>query len=126
MTARTAAEVGEIARQRRVALHLAQESIPGVSSSLVRRIEQGTAPREGQDLVRSAYMAALRWPSDAIDRLYEGANPADLDLDPDPEPVQMAASGADLEQLRLEDPETYAHLEALARVALDRARSRAE
>lgn len=43
---------------------------------------------------------------------------------PDPEPIQVAASGAVMEELRQEDPDTYATLEAAARAALDRARAR--
>ena len=39
--------------------------------------------------------------------------------------VQMSASGIDLEELRLADPEAYANLETQARFFLDRARRQA-
>jgi transcriptional regulator with XRE-family HTH domain len=39
--------------------------------------------------------------------------------------VQLSASGIDLEELRLADPEAYANLEAQARFFLDRARRNA-
>lgn len=39
--------------------------------------------------------------------------------------IQMSASGIDLEELRLVDPEAYANLEAQARFFLDRARRQA-
>lgn len=123
---RTPSEVGALVRARRESLGLTQEEVPNVSSSLVRTVERGTASGSGRGLTRAALMSALRWPPNGLELLAAGADPADLDLDrdPDPEPIQMAASGADLEQLRTEDPEAYAALEQMARIALDRARRR--
>lgn len=40
--------------------------------------------------------------------------------------IQMAASGVDLEELRLRDPEAYENLQNLPAIALDRARQRAD
>lgn len=105
---------------------LTQEGIPGVSSSLVRHVERGTAPQGGQGVKRRALLAALRWPPDAMVLLASGADPDELDYqpDPEPEPIQIAASGVDLEELRRVDPESYDQIIGMARIALDRARQR--
>jgi len=73
---RTAAEVGTLVKERREALGIRQEAIEGVSSSLVRQIEQGRAPKDGRGITRAALTTALRWPANAIERLYAGEDPA--------------------------------------------------
>lgn len=74
MADRTPAEVGAIVRQRREELGLTQEGC-GVSSSLVKQIESGTAPIEGRGSKRATFMKALSWPTDALTRLSRGEEP---------------------------------------------------
>lgn len=72
---RTPQQVGQLIRARRDKLGLSQEQIPGVSSATVGKIERAAAdafrPRQ---LV--ALMQALRWPTDAYQRLLDGEDPA--------------------------------------------------
>lgn len=75
---RTAAEVGAIVAARRTALGLRQDALPGISSALVRQIERGTAPPGGRAVNRAALTRALGWPTDALERLAAGEDPAAL------------------------------------------------
>lgn len=68
---------------------------------------------EGEGATRSRRSATVKGP--ATLSIARGTS--------DP-PVAIAASGADLEQLRLDDPDAYAEIERKAAEALDRARRR--
>lgn len=120
-TSRSATEIGAIIRARRIELGLRQEGIDNVSSTLIRTLERGRAPLEVTGASRSAFMAALGWPSDAIARLARGDDPKRL-----VEPIHIAAASTDLEELRRRDPDAYAQLEGQARFFLDRLRSENE
>lgn len=77
MTQRTNEEVGAAIRARRVEQGLTQEGIEGISSSTIRKIERGEL---GISLHSKSRLAkALGWPSNAIDRLLAGDDPADLE-----------------------------------------------
>lgn len=109
--------------------------------------------RAYQDKVRLGVARALAWPLDAIDRLLAGEDPATFAhtthatgnvtigvgiagsstpsgslsaevIRGNPDEIQLAASGVDLEELRLADPDAYALVMDLAKTALDRARAR--
>ncbi len=77
MTTPTDEEIGTILRRRRESLNLTQEDIPDLSSSVVRKAENGRGlPMSG--LKRSAYARGLGWPQNALDLLAAGADPATL------------------------------------------------
>lgn len=82
---RTPAEVGKIVMMRRRSLGLSQEGVPGVSDSLIRQIEDGTAPERGRGGKRQRFMEVLGWPPDALARLEAGADPESL-VGPLPDP----------------------------------------
>lgn len=81
---RTAVDAGEIIRTRRELFRLAQEDIPGVSSSTVRKIENGTAEGFRRSSI-VAFMRALKWPADGYDRIRAGDDPDEL---PDVQPAE--------------------------------------
>lgn len=118
MKTRSPAEVGECIRLRRAELGLSQSAIEGISAAALRKIEAGNAPTP-RDSTRIALMRGLDWADDALDRLADGVDPVEVRRT-----IHMSASGTDLEQLRIEDPEAYAALEELGRIALARARAR--
>lgn len=73
------ADVGELVKQRRQALRLSLRDvapIADVSVSTWHGLENGKRVAE-QSRVKIAQ--ALRWPDDAIDRLLDGADPADFE-----------------------------------------------
>jgi hypothetical protein len=72
---RSPTEVGKLVRRRRASFGYTQETVPGISSALVGQIERGTAPAEGRPLQRVAFMRALEWPEDALERLAGGVDP---------------------------------------------------
>jgi hypothetical protein len=71
---RTAQQVGDLVRDRRTALRLTQDAIPGVSSATVRKIEAGIEEGRRPATV-VALTEALGWPRDALDRLAAGEDP---------------------------------------------------
>lgn len=73
---RTDAEVGRLLQQRRHELGIRQTDVTGVSPATVGDAERGRLPKSG--LKRTALGRALRWPSDAIDQLLAGVDPASL------------------------------------------------
>lgn len=58
----------------------------GISSSLVKNIEAGTAPLEGRGAKRATFMRALRWPPDALTRLAMGDDPTAFEESSEPAP----------------------------------------
>lgn len=78
------ADVGELVKQRRQALRLSLRDvapIAAVSVSTWHGLENGKRIAE-QSRVKIAQ--ALRWPDDAIDRLLDGADPADFEEQDEP------------------------------------------
>lgn len=117
---RVAARLQREFRQRGLSNAQVARDVHMAPATLQKLLEGGGIARPDRAAALSIY---LGWAGDGIDRIRAGQEP-DLDPDPEPEPIQMAASGADLEQLRVADPEAYAALEQMARIALDRARRR--
>lgn len=87
--------VGLQLAKRRAGRKLNQDTIPGVSSALVRTIENGTAPLHGQEVKRAAYMQALGLVDDAITRLANGEQMSDLER-PDSGPPDTEPTLADV------------------------------
>lgn len=111
--------MGQIVKERREALGIAQDDIDGISSATVRKIERGIAGAiRGQK--RAALTTTLRWPLNALDLLADGADPEELGSPS----IEISASGVDLDELARIDPEQYESIMDLARIALDRARAR--
>lgn len=77
MSPRSRIEVGDAVRARRDLLGLTQDDVPGVSSSTVRKIENGTADSFRRKSI-VGYMRALGWPPDAFERLEAGEDPSTL------------------------------------------------
>lgn len=90
---RTAEQVGDIVRRQREMLGLTQEEIKGISSSLIGQIERGVAPPGGRAGPRVAFMRALGWPPDALERIANGEDPEDFD----PHGLPLRAMPADLD-----------------------------
>lgn len=119
---RDPAEVGALVKERREWVGLTQEGIPGVSSSTVRKVENGTADAfRRSSLV--ALLSALRWPADALEQLAAGADPATLADDYDP--IRFSsADDVQFDALRREDPDGFRVVADMARTLLDRAAER--
>lgn len=93
-------EVAEIIRARRVELGLTQEAAAAasngrVSSASWRVIESGRQT-SFRHLTLAGVAVALGWPTDAIDRIVAGADPATI-ADPEPDPAPPGGSVAHLE-----------------------------
>ena len=71
----------------------------------------------GERVTRRDRLAALSrylgWQGDAFERIRRGE-------EPEPVLVEMSASGANLAEIRERDPEYFAQLEELARLAIER------
>lgn len=90
----------------------------GVDARTITKLVNGQPVTRRPALVRLA--THFGWEPDGFDRIREGREPysaAEQD-------IRLSASGVDLEELRLEDPESYEQIMGLARLALDRARER--
>lgn len=123
-------EVGrriEAARRRLRLTKRGAATKAGISEALWRHLEAGErSPAPGVVVPVSPRDASLEAAARAV-----ALDPAPLfklvgrDYVPlDDEPIELSASGVDLEELRLADPEMYEQLMAMARTALDRARER--
>lgn len=113
--------VAEALKARAAELGLIQAELArrsGVSDTALRGFYNGR-PVVRQD-VKWKLASALRWPTDAIDRLAEGEEP-DESWDTAPALSSMTAA-EDLEALRVNDPEQYEVLVAQLHLAAERAR----
>jgi transcriptional regulator with XRE-family HTH domain len=142
---RTWKQVGQLLAERREALGLTQaeaSQLANISEASWNVLENGRAERFRRSTLRGAAVA-LKWPLDAIDRLIAGEDPARFvhtvhtnavipiavvpqagEVGRSDGEIQLDASGVDLEELRLTDPDGYARVVEMARLLLDRARER--
>lgn len=118
--------LADVVRERRESLGLTQEQAVARShggiSTAVWSVLEGARQRSNkmEDRTLAAAAVVLGWEPGSLQDILFGGDPSE------PEPIQMAASGTDLEALRVEDPDAYELLEDLARTALQRARDRAK
>ena len=118
---RSPTELGEIVRDRRLAIGLTQiavveaanKAVPGaISEPTYRALERGRT--EASDRVLSAASRGLRWSHDALRRIRDGESPAFFDRTDPPEPTDPGGLAQEVAELRSQVDE----LTTLVRAAL--------